>query len=230
MKSITLVSFLFSILIIYSINSCAQMEYAKNAVNVAIVVYDGVETLDFAGPGEVFSDASNDEGMLCRVYTVASTKNDIVSQGFLTVKPSYSVDDAPKPDIIVIPGGGTNKAMKDEKLMTWLKKQQQSNTKYISVCTGAFVLAKTGLLDGKTATTHYCCQDDLAESFPKVKVVKNERFIDNGNVITTEGISAGIDGSLYMLEKLFGHQVALDVAKYMMYDWRPEQLNKMVNE
>jgi len=221
---------IFSCITIFALPSSAQMKYANNAINVAIVVYDGVETLDFAGPGEVFSDASNDSGMLCNVYTVASTSNQISSNGFLKLQPDYSISNAPKPDVIVIPGGDSRNAMKDQPLIDWIKSYENSGCHYISVCTGAFLLAQTGLLDGKTATTHYCCQDRLAEKFKNVKVVRNERFVDNGTVITTEGISAGIDGSLYLVQKFFGNQIAVDDSHYMMYDWHPDSLPKIVTE
>ena len=224
-----LISICCLLFLLCALHTSAQTRYAKNAMNVAVLVFNGVETLDFAGPGEVFSDASNDSGMLCKVYTVAPTADEVVSQGFLKIKPDYSIDNAPKPDIIVIPGGNSHEVMNNQPLLNWLKKYQNDQTYYMSVCTGAFILANTGMLDGKTATTHYCCQDQLAKEFPKVHVLKNERFIDNGHVITTEGISAGIDGSLYLVQKLFGNEVALDASKYMMYDWHPDQLHKVIN-
>lgn len=220
-------SLFFAFLAFQSSHSNAQ-EYAKNAINVAVMVYENVEILDFTGPLEVFADASNDEGQLCRVYTVAITGNPIKAQGILQVTPNYSLANAPAPDVIVIPGGHSDPVAKNPEVQKWLKKYSNGKTTFMSVCTGAFVLAGSGLLDGKSATSHYCCRKSLAEEYPKVKVVNEVRFVDNGNVITTEGISAGIDGSLYLLEKLFGHEVAKDVAHYMMYDWRPESFNKVI--
>jgi transcriptional regulator GlxA family with amidase domain len=209
-------------------SASAQMQYAKNAINVAVLVFDGVEILDFCGPSEVFADATNDDGMLCHVYTVGVTGEEIAAQGFMKITPNYSIANCPKPDLIVIPGGNSTVVSKNEKVINWLKSCDKTNTMYMSVCTGALVPSKTGMLDGKTATTHYCCQDALASN-KNIKVVKDTRFVDNGMIITTEGISAGIDGSLYVLEKKYGHQVAKDVADYMMYDWRPNEFKTVVN-
>lgn len=214
--------------VFFCFHAFAQTHYAKNAINVAVMIYDGAEILDFCGPSEVFAAASNDDGRLCRVYTVGITGEEITAQGFMKIKPNYSITNCPKPDLIVIPGGGTTAVSKNEKVINWLKSFDKTSTMLMSVCTGALVLSKTGMLDGKTATTHYCCHDALAEN-KKIKVVKDTRFVDNGNIITTEGISAGIDGSLYILQKRFGHQVAKDVAEYMMYDWRPNEFKTVVN-
>jgi transcriptional regulator GlxA family with amidase domain len=208
----------------------AQSMFVKHPMNVAIFIYDGVELQDFAGPGEVFTSASNDSGMLFNVYTVATSSREIISQTFLKVTPNYTIDNCPKPDIIVIPGGDVKAPMNDDKLFEWLQRSGNANAYYMSVCTGAFLLAKSGKLDGKIATTHYCCPDQLAKSYPKVKVVKDERFTDNGKVLTTEGVSAGIDGSLYLVQKLFGKTIAENDARYMMYNWKPDQLNEVVNE
>lgn len=190
--------------------------------NVAIFIHEAVEILDFTGPAEAFSKTRNDSGNIFNVYTVAATKNEITSNGFLKITPNYSIENCPKPDIIILPGGDTDIPLADDNVINWIKKSSQDNTIIMSVCTGAFLLAKAGLLDGKKATTHYCCQEGLAQQFPKVNVVKGIRFIDNGNILTTEGISAGIDGSLHLITRLYGIDIAKGTAKYMMYNWRDE--------
>jgi len=221
--------FIFTLLTVFLFSSAfAQMQYSKNAINVAVLIFDGVEILDFCGPSEVFADANNDEGMLCHVFTVGISGDEITAQGFMKVKPNYSLENCPKPDLIVIPGGNSTALSKNENVINWLKSYDKTTTTFMSVCTGALVLSKTGMLDGKTATTHYCCQDALASN-KNIKVVKDTRFVDNGMIITTEGISAGIDGSLYVLEKRYGHGVAKNVADYMMYDWRPNEFKTVVN-
>lgn len=196
--------------------------YTQNSKgkNVAVFVHEGVQLLDFSGPSEVFTDAGYN------VYTVAATTDTVISQGFLKVKPNYSIRNCPTPDIVVLPGGATDIPLRDPKVIDWIKSSAKSCI-MLSVCTGALLLGEAGLLNGKTATTHYCCQDNLAK-YPNVHVVKGKRFVDNGQIITTEGISAGIDGSLYLVSRLNGKDVAQKTAHYMMYDWRPDQLDIII--
>lgn len=209
-----------TVLVLASTCFCASAQDTK-VRNVAIFIHEGVELLDFAGPGEVFASAGRD----FNVYTVAPSKKPLVSQRFLTLTPQYSLEDCPKPDIIIIPGGDTQRPMGDPQVIAWIKSAGKDAEYILTVCTGALLLAKAGFLDGKTATTHYCCQDMLANEFPNVKVVKGKRWIDNGTIITTEGISAGIDGSLYLLSRLKGMERAERVARYMMYNWNLKDLD-----
>lgn len=208
--------------------SATVSQCQSKPLNVAIFVHEGVQLLDFSGPAEVFSDVHTNGGHAFNVYTVAPTDEAITSQRFLSVKPQYSIKNCPPPDIILLPGGDTDRPLSNPEVINWIKTSGAKSKYLVSVCTGAFLLAKAGFLDNKQATTHYCCQDGLAKDYPNVKVVKGVRFIDNGKVITTEGISAGIDGALYLVEKLHGRSVAEATAKYMMYDWRPDSLEKIV--
>jgi transcriptional regulator GlxA family with amidase domain len=196
--------------------------------NVAILVYDEVELLDFAGPGEVFQQAEFNGKKAFNIYTVAVGKKNITSQQFLMVTAQYTTEDCPIPDILVIPGGNSIAQAGNEKLIAWIKKVNQKAEYMLSVCNGVRLLAKTGALDGMTATSHYRAVDNLAKEFPKVEMVKGKRFVDNGRIITTEGVSAGIDGSLYLLGKLFNKDVAKDVAKQMMYNWKPETFDVII--
>jgi len=180
--------------------------------NVAIVVYPGVELLDFAGPGEVFAAAD------FNVFTVAATKDPIVSQGFLRITPEHAIADAPKIDILVIPGGHAASLYDDPKMMAWLKTRVAATELTMSVCNGAVVLARAGLLDGLRATSHYGAIAAL-KKFPRITVVPEERFVDNGHIVTTQGVSAGIDGALHVVERLLGANSAREVAHYMMYRW-----------
>ena len=195
--------------------------------NVAILLFDEVELLDFAGPGEVFQQAGFNGRSAFNVYTVGVNKKEIISQSFLKVTTQYLIDDCPMPDILVIPGGNTIAQVSNEKLITWIKTVNQKAEYIMSVCNGVRLLAKTGALDGMTATSHFRAVDNLAKEFPKVKMVKGKRFIDNGRIITTEGVSAGIDGSLYLVSKMFNKEVADAVAVQMMYNWKPETLNSI---
>lgn len=194
--------------------------------NVAIVLYEGVELLDFAGPGEVFQAAGgistyrDQRGF--NVYTVATSTKPLTSQRFLTIVPSYTIDDAPKPDIIVIPGGGSGVLVNDPKFMGWAAKASGAAEVTLTVCTGAFVPAKAGMLDGRSATTWYGATDRLREAAPKALIQDGRRFIDNGPIITTAGVSAGIDGALHTVARLAGRAVADQTARYMEYHWTPE--------
>jgi transcriptional regulator GlxA family with amidase domain len=187
--------------------------------NVAVVVYDGMEILDFAGPSEVFkanSDAFN-------VYTVGESAKPILSQGFITITPQYTVADSPRPDVVVVPGGNSGTVRRSEALMKWIKSAAGGADTVMSVCTGAFVLADAGLLDGLEATTWYGAVDNLRKVATKTTVRDHVRFVDNGKVITTAGVSAGIDGALHVVAKLLGPDAATATAAYMEYDkWHPE--------
>jgi transcriptional regulator GlxA family with amidase domain len=196
--------------------------------NLAILVYDDVELLDFAGPGEVFQLAEFAGKKAFNVYTVAVAKKDITSQQFLKITAQYLIDDCPIPDILVIPGGNTSAQAGNEKLIAWIRKVNQKAEYMLSVCNGVRLLAKTGALDGKKATSHYMAVGNLAKEFPKVEMIKGKRFVDNGRIITTEGVSAGIDGSLYLLGKIFNQEVPKDVATHMMYNWEPETLDVII--
>jgi transcriptional regulator GlxA family with amidase domain len=147
--------------------------------NVAIVLYNGVEVLDWAGPAEVFAAASHiatsGEKHAFNVYTVSKTRAPIVSQGFVDVTPDYSIADSPKPDIIVFPGGGTGNVTGDPEWMAWVKTSTENAENVLTVCTGAFVVGKLGMLDGLDATTWYAAVPGLASQFPKARVQPGRR-------------------------------------------------------
>lgn len=185
----------------------------KQDYNVAIFLYQGVELLDFAGPGEVFSSTRG-----FHVYTVSIDGSDILSQGFVTVKPQYSIDNAPAPDIIVFPGGNTSSVRNEKKVLDWVSKAIADGNMAMSVCTGAGILAKAGLLDGLNVTTHHGFIPGLQQMLPDGKVLEKTRFVDNGNLITTAGVSAGIDGALHMVARIKGVEVAEATAWYMEYE------------
>ncbi len=194
-----------------------QPKDSKEPINRKIAFYlqAGVEVLDFAGPMEVFSYAGFE------VFTVSKTKEPIKSQGILTILPDYSIEDAPTADIMAFFGGNSRRAFGDEAVINWLKEQKDIDY-YFSVCTGAFALAEADILNGKAATTFHDALDALEENYPEVKVFKNARFVDNGEVVTTAGISAGIDGALHLVAKIRDLNTARLVAYQMEYDkWNP---------
>ena len=193
--------------------------------NVAILVYEGVELLDFTGPGEVFAAAHGKNGPGFRVYTVAKEKAPVTSLGVVEVLPLYTIADCPKPDIVVVPGG--NVPSEDKELVHWVQECAKSSELVMSVCNGAMLLGAAGLLDGLEVTTHHGTLQPLATLVPSAKVYTNRRFVDHGKVMTCAGISAGIDGSLHVVERMLGKDAARQAARFMEYDWRPDELAKL---
>lgn len=187
-------------------------------LSVCFYLQDGVEVLDFAGPMEVFADAG------FRVFTVSRNKKPITSQGILTVIPDYSIGDAPQADILAFFGGNAGPSCEDTTLIAWIKSRRGSTKYFFSVCTGAFIMGRAGILDGMTATTFHASIEGLRKELPATKVLSDVRFVDNGTVITTAGISAGIDGALHLVTRLRGEEAARQTAAYMEYDkWVPGQ-------
>lgn len=168
--------------------------------------------------GEVFSNAG------FNTYVIGFTEEPFVSQGFMKVVPNYSYKNCPKPDIIMIPGGGGNNFYKNPEVVEWVKEQCNKDAILFTVCTGAIVAAKDGMLDNLKVTTHYSGYDMLEKTCNNCEVLHDVRFVDNDRIITTAGISAGIDGALYLVARIKGLQAAKDIAYYMMYDkWEPEK-------
>jgi putative intracellular protease/amidase len=188
---------------------------APKPKQVAILVFNGAEILDFAGPYEMFGAAG------CDVYTVAATKDPVTTAMGLTVVPKYTFADAPQPDVLVIPGGGVKAASGDQPTLDYIKSVTAHTQHTMSVCNGAFIIAKAGLLDGLTATTTAHNIPKLRAQYPKIHVVEDRRYVDNGHIITTGGLSAGIDGALHVVERMRGLGEAQQVALNEEYPWSP---------
>jgi transcriptional regulator GlxA family with amidase domain len=189
--------------------------------DVAILIFDEVEVLDFCGPFEVFSVTGRRENSNpFNVYTVAEKEQPILARNRLSVNPTYTIRDCPQPDILIVPGGlGTRREMHNPVLTDWIRGCSQKAELVLSVCTGALLLAKAGLLEGLGATTHHGAIDLLKRTAPNTSVQGDKRIVDNGRVIVSAGISAGIDMALHVVAKLLGKEQALDTAQYMEYDW-----------
>ncbi len=176
---------------------------------------EGVEVLDFAGPMEVFALAG------FKVFTVALTKDPVLSQGILRVIPDDDISAAAPANILAV-FGGNPASFKNQKLIDWIRTYEGQADYIFSVCSGAFALGYAGLLDGRTATTFHLRIEELRVAFPKANVLSGVRFVDNGRIITTAGISAGIDGALHLVSRLKGEAAARAVAEEMEYDrWTP---------
>jgi transcriptional regulator GlxA family with amidase domain len=196
------------------------------ARNVAILLFDEVEVLDFAGPFEIFSVTGLRGGgeKPFNVYTVAEKPGTISARNNLIVQPHYTIADCPPPDLFVIPGGyGSRAAMRNPAILDWVRRQHEQSELTLSVCTGALVLGAVGLLDGLQATTHYGSYDLLAEVAPQTTVIRGVRYVDNGKVITSAGVQAGMDMALHVVARLLGNEVARETAHYIEYEWEPER-------
>jgi len=191
--------------------------------NLAILIFEGVEVLDFCGPFEVFSVANAfTDPPAFHVFTVAEKPGPVLTRGGLSVNPHHRLPDCPQPDLLLVPGGqGTRQEMNNAVLTDWIKARSQEAELVLSVCTGALLLAKAGLLDGLEATTHHGAIDLLREVAPKTTVHADRRFVDNGQVICSAGIAAGIDMSLHVVARLLGREVAEQTARQMEYPWQP---------
>ncbi len=213
-------------LVVYLMASASYAaEVKKYTRNVAIVLYENVQPLDWVGPYEVYHDAasfgtSNGQPAF-NVYTVSKTAGPVNGQG-MKIVPDYTIANAPKPDIVIFPGGPSANVHGDPEFFAWASEAAKGAEVAQSVCTGAFVLGKAGLLDGLDVTTFYGAIEGLRTSYPKARVHDGRRFIDSGKIVTTAGISAGIDGSLNVVARLLGRRVAEQVAQYMEYRWTPE--------
>jgi transcriptional regulator GlxA family with amidase domain len=196
----------------------------KSLTTVGILIFDDVEVLDFCGPFEVFSVArpvgeNSDESRLFTVVTIAEEDKIITCRGGLLVKPHATIESHPTLDILVIPGGqGTRRERHNQRLLEWIVQQDQRTNLTTSVCTGAFLLAESGLLDNHRATTHWASIEWMRNTYPHVEIVADERVVDEGHIITSAGVSAGIDMSLQVVSRLHGAEVARWTARQMEYN------------
>ena len=194
---------------------------------VGIYLYDEVEVLDFAGPFEVFGTAARvharqhpQDPPLFIVKTIAATRHLISARGGLQVQPHWQFHDHPHLDILLIPGGVHKHELQKPAVIAWINQTAQSTQITASVCTGAFLLAQAALLRNRRVTTHWEDIDEMQLAFPEVTVVPDQRWIDAGDIVTSAGISAGIDMSLYLVKRLVSVDLAISTARQMEYEWR----------
>jgi transcriptional regulator GlxA family with amidase domain len=197
-------------------------------LNVGILIFDGVEVLDFAGPYEVFSRTRttpgpearrSDESAPFRVFTVARTRDTVRATGGLGVVPDHDFAGAPSLDLLVVPGGfGTRPLLEDRETLDWIRRRAAAAGQVASVCTGALLLAKVGLLAGRRATTHFNALDLLGSLDPTITVERGVRFVEDG-IVTSAGVAAGIDMSFQLVARRCGRVVAEETARYIEYPW-----------
>ena len=188
---------------------------AKGSIPVAFLLSEGAVIIDFCGPWEVFQD-TNVPGRMdnpFQLYTVAETMKPLQASGGMKIVPDYTLATAPPPKVIVIPA----QSSPSEATLEWVRKATRTTDVTMSVCTGAFLLAKTGLLAGKAATTHHSSFRSFANDFPDIQLKRGARFVEAGNLASAGGLSSGIDLALRVVERYFGREVAKNTAYQMEY-------------
>ena len=192
-----------------------KVDNKEKRISVAVLLFDGAEVIDYSGPWEVFGEAG------FKVYGVAEKREPIHATFGQKIMPDYTFADSPPADILLVPGGGVSQALENPQLIKWVQTNAQASTHVMSVCTGAFILSKAGLLDGLSATTIQHAIDKLQKVSPKTRVVHDQRYVDNGKIITTAGLSSGIDGAFHLVAKINGEGEAQAIALNMEYRWDP---------
>ncbi len=194
---------------------------------VGIYVFDEVEVLDFAGPFEVFSTASRvfrrtapDAEPPFDAFTVGASRSAVTARGGLVVQPRYSFADHPNLDVLLVPGGLVTVELDRPRVIAWVAARAATAELTASVCTGALLLARAGVLKGKAATTHWEDIAALRAMAPGTRVLQGGRWVEDGAVITSAGISAGLDMSLHIVARLAGRDLAMRTARQMEYEWR----------
>ena len=193
---------------------------ANGDINVAVLLSDGATIIDFCGPWEVFQDVVVGGSHMSpaartpfRLYTVAERRDPITASAGMRIVPDYTIDDAPRPHVVVIPAQRSRSAP----VLDWVRKSHGTADVTLSVCTGAFLLAATGLLKGGAATTHHDFYDRFASMYPDIELKRRLRYVEQGKLMTAGGLTAGIDAALRIVERYFGRDTAQQTATYMEY-------------
>lgn len=205
-----------------------------NRKRVGILIFPGVEVLDFCGPYEVFSatrlneELRREELSPFEVVIVAEHEDVVVATGGLRVIPDHTLANCPSLDILVVPGGyGTREEMSNETLLAWIAERGRQVETLTSVCTGSMLLGQAGLLEGKRATTHWRSLNWMRESFPTVTVEDRLHVVEDGRVVTSAGISAGIDMALRVVARYYGEAVARATARHMEYQFPDDNTRRI---
>ncbi|KQQ57407.1 MULTISPECIES: DJ-1/PfpI family protein [Pseudomonas] len=204
-----------------------ELQIFDRPLQVVILLYPGIEILDFAGPYEVFSVATRialRDGLSAHppflVSTVAASRELLTARYDLRVQPDAQFDDELPCDVLIVPGGVIDQPVNDPQTLAWVRRMASSTGLLTSVCSGALILAKAGLLQGHSVTTHWADIQELREGYPDLDVQENVPYVDAGSLVTSAGISAGIDMSLHLVARLLGGDAARITARQMQYEWR----------
>ncbi len=201
---------------------------------VGIVIFPDIEVLDFCGPFEVLAATRLDEARRrdepspFEVMLVAETSEAVVARGGLRVLPDHTLTSCPRLDLLIVPGGwGTRELVQNERVVTWIHERATDAELVASVCTGSFLLGEAGLLDGRRATTHWQSLDRMHETYPAIEVVRDQHVVEDGSIVTSAGISAGIDLALLVVARFHGEAIARATARYMEYPY-PENNRRRI--
>ena len=189
-------------------------------MNIGIYIYDNAEVLDFSGPFEVFSVANRLAENDWNVFLISETGSLVTARGNFLIQPHYSISNHPEIDVLVVVGGIHTEEVKKENVINWVFKKSESAKLVASVCTGCFLLAEASLLNGLSVTTHWEDILDLKSQYPLLTVIENQLWVHEGKYVTSGGISAGIDMSLFLVSELASLELAKKTAKQMEYRWQ----------
>lgn len=202
-------------------------------MNIGIYIYDEVEVLDFSGPFEVFTTATRmharlraDSPALFNVFLIAEKDGLVSARADYKVQPHYTIEKHPNVDVVIVPGGIHIHELEKPNVIQWLAKISPNTKLTASVCTGAFLLAKANILQGHSCTTHWEDVADLRAMFPELDIKEEVAWVDNGRIVTSAGISAGIEMALHLITKLAGKDLAVRTARQMQYTWNNESLSQ----
>jgi len=201
-------------------------------MNVGIYIYDQVEVLDFSGPFEVFTTASrvnarqNPGASIFDVCLIAEKMALVAARANFNVQPHYTIKDHPKLDVLIVPGGVHIDELEKPNIIDWIQETSSKISLTASVCTGAFLLAKAELLNELTVTTHWEDIPDLRSMFPALDVKEDVAWVDNGHLVTSAGISAGIEMALHLVAKLASKDLAIRTARQMQYTWTNQDMSQ----
>ncbi len=188
-------------------------------MNIGIYIYDDAEVLDFSGPFEVFSVVNRFLEKKHNLFFVSQKDKIITARGNYKVLSDYTFENHPKIDVLIVVGGVHTGEMQKDEVISWIREQNKSVEIIASVCTGAFLLAKAKVLTNQEVTTHWEDIKDLKTLFPSLIVKENVRWVEQDKIVTSAGISAGIDMSLHLISKLYSFELAEKTAKQMQFDW-----------
>ena len=188
-------------------------------MNIGIYIYDQAEVLDFSGPFEVFSVANRLANLDWNIWLVAEEESLVEARGVFQVKPHYSIQNVPELDVLIVVGGVHSDELRKTEVINWIRKTTEKTHITASVCTGAFLMAEAGLLDGLEVTTHWEDISDLYRNYKKLLIREGARWIEQGKLFTAAGISAGIDMSLELVARLADAELAEHTARQMEYAW-----------
>ena len=208
------------------------MSHDENQLNIGIYIYKNAEVLDFSGPFEVFCTANrlNPKNLQLNVFLIGETDLAIKARGGFCVTPKYNICTHPNLDLLIVVGGVHTEEIHKTHITQWLQQQVHKVPIVASVCNGAFLLAEAGILNNYQVTTHWSDIAEFRKTYPDIPIVENVRWVDNQNVITSGGISAGIDMSLHLVSKLCSQQLALSTAKQMEFQWTNTGINHLDKE